>query len=94
VDGVLASCHSSSALDGVFTWVGVPIAEGYQLTFTPIRALYRLLGPERMSSLEFVIDAVAEAGNKGILWSVTMRSSVVAFISLVTLRLAMKRFVF
>ena len=93
VDGVLASCHSSSALDGVFIWLGIPIVEGYQVAFAPIRALYRLLGPERMASLEFVIDAVAEACNSGILWSVTMRSSVVAFLSLVTLRLAMKRFV-
>jgi hypothetical protein len=94
VDGVLASCHSSWALDGVFTWLGVPIAEGYQAAFAPIRALYRLLGPERMASLEFVIDAVADAGNRGILWSVTMRSSVIAFASLVTLRLAMKRIAF
>ena len=92
MDGVLASCHSSSALDGVFTWVGVPIAEGYQVAFTPIRALYRLLGPERMSSLEFVIDAVADAGNRGILWSSTMRGILIAFVSLVTFRLAMKRF--
>jgi len=94
VDGVLASCHSSSALDGVFTWLGVPIEEGYQLAFAPIRALYRLLGPERMASLEFVIDAVAEACNNGhLLWSVTMRSVVIAFVSLVTLRVTMKRFV-
>ena len=94
VDGVLASCHSSSALDGVFIWLGVPIAEGYQLAFAPIRALYRLLGPERMASLEFVIDAVADACNRGILWSSTMRGVLIAFVSLVSFRLAMKHSVF
>jgi hypothetical protein len=47
-----------------------------------------------MASLEFVIDAVAEACNNGhLLWSVTMRSVVIAFVSLVTLRVTMKRFV-
>jgi hypothetical protein len=63
VDGVLASCHSSFALDGLFSLLGVPIAHGYQLVFAPIRALYRFLGPVRMASMEFIIDAVAEAIN-------------------------------
>jgi hypothetical protein len=69
VDGVLASCHSSFALDGLFSLLGVPIAHGYQLVFVPIRVLYRFLGPVRMASMEFIIDAVAEAINTtGISW--------------------------
>jgi len=66
VDGVLASCHSSSALDGLFSLLGVPISHGYQLVFAPIRALYRFLGPARMASMEFVIDAVAGAVNSAV----------------------------
>jgi Hint module len=91
VDGVLASCHSSWALDGVFYWLGIPIADGYQAVFAPIRALYRLVGPARMASVEFIIDAVADVGNKGMLWPGVMQSSAVAFVSLLALRrLAMK----
>lgn len=45
VDGVLDSCHSSSALDGLFAALGVPLPAGYQAAFAPLRTLYRLLGP-------------------------------------------------
>jgi hypothetical protein len=63
VDGVAASCHSSWVLDGAFAALGVSIPAGYQAAFAPIRALYRLLGARRMRALEFIIDAVATAGN-------------------------------
>ena len=69
VDGVAASCHSSSALDGVFRLMGVSVPVGYQTVFAPVRALYRVLGAERMASAEFIIDAVAVAANSGTLFS-------------------------
>ena len=65
VDGVAASCHSSSALDGVFRLMGVSVPDGYQIAFAPVRAMYRALGAERMASVEFIIDAVAVAANSG-----------------------------
>jgi len=65
VDGVAASCHSSSALDRIFELVGVSVPDGYQTAFAPVRALYRVLGAERMASAEFIIDAVAVAANSG-----------------------------
>jgi hypothetical protein len=69
VDGVLASCHSSFAVDGLFSLLGVPLPDGYQFVFAPIRALFRFLGPARMASVEFVIDAVAEAiTTTGVSW--------------------------
>jgi hypothetical protein len=63
VDGVAASCHSSWVLDGAFAALGVSVPAGYQAAFAPLRALYRLLGARRMASVEFIIDAVATAGN-------------------------------
>jgi hypothetical protein len=69
VDGVAASCHSSSALDGVFRLMGVSVPDGYQAVFAPLRAMYRALGADRMASIEFIIDAVASAINTGTLLS-------------------------
>ena len=63
VDGVVASSHSSSALDGLFAALGVSIPDGYQAAFAPLRALYRLVGARRFASLEYIIDAVAEVVN-------------------------------
>ncbi len=65
VDGVAASCHSSWILDRIFELAGVSVPDGYQIAFAPVRALYRVLGAERMASVEFIIDAVAVAGNAG-----------------------------
>jgi hypothetical protein len=65
VDGVAASSHSSSALDGLFELAGVSIPRGYQAAFAPVRALYRALGADRMAAVEFIIDAVAVAANSG-----------------------------
>jgi hypothetical protein len=65
VDGVAASCHSSSALDGVFRLMGVSVPDGYQAVFAPLRAMYRALGADRMAAIEFIIDAAANAANKG-----------------------------
>jgi hypothetical protein len=69
VDGVAASCHSSSALDGIFELMGISIPGGYQAAFAPVRALYRALGADRMAAIEFIIDAGADAVNKGTLFS-------------------------
>jgi hypothetical protein len=69
VDGVAASCHSSSALDGVFRLMGVSIPDGYQAAFAPLRTMYRALGADRMASIEFIVDAVASAANTGTLLS-------------------------
>ncbi len=65
VDGVAASCHSSSALDRIFELAGVSVPVGYQTAFAPVRALFRVLGAERMASADFIIDAVAIAANSG-----------------------------
>jgi hedgehog protein len=70
VDGVAASCHSSSALDGAFRLTGVSVPDGYQAAFAPLRAMYRVIGADRMASIEFIIDAVASAANTGTLLSV------------------------
>jgi len=69
VDGVAASCHSSWALDGLFELTGISVPDGYQAAFAPVRAMYRVLGADRMAAIEFIIDAVAEAGNTGTLFS-------------------------
>lgn len=65
VDGVVASAHSSSALDWVFHCLGMSIPEGYQALFAPVRGVYWVLGHERMASLEWIIDAVAGVMNHG-----------------------------
>lgn len=65
VDGVVASTHSSSALDWVFRWLGMSIPDGYQTLFAPIRGAYWMLGHERMASLEWIIDAGADLMNSG-----------------------------
>ena len=67
VDGVAASCHSSSALDGAFRRMGVSVPDGYQAAFAPLRAMYRALGADRMAAIEFIIDAAANAANTGTL---------------------------
>jgi Hint module len=61
VDGVLASCHSSSVLDGIFETVKVPSDAAYQVAFAPIRWTYGLLGAERMRrwGIEGVLDRIA-----------------------------------
>ncbi len=56
---------SSSALDRIFELAGVSVPVGYQIAFAPVRAIYRVLGAERMASVEFIIDAVAVAANSG-----------------------------
>ena len=66
VDGILASCHSSSMLDDLFYQLGIPIATGYQITFAPIRLLYNLLGPRAFLRIEWIIDEVATICNR---WS-------------------------
>lgn len=63
VDGVIASVHSSSALDWVPKAVGVSNPTGYQALFAPIRAVYRLIGREQMASFELIIDMVADVMN-------------------------------
>lgn len=65
VDGILASCHSSSMLDGLFHKFGIPLATGYQVAFTPIRLLYNMLGPRLFLRLEWIIDAAADVCNGG-----------------------------
>jgi len=62
VDGVQGSCHSAWSLDGLFKAMGIHAATGYQTAFAPIRAVYRMIGAERMLRIEFFIDAVATAG--------------------------------
>jgi hypothetical protein len=64
VDGVAASVHSSSALDGVFRALGVPLPAGYQFCFAPARWAYAALGARRMAAVQVhVIDAVAAVFN-------------------------------
>jgi hypothetical protein len=65
VDGVSASCHSSSFLDGAFAALNIPLPTGYQALYAPVRALYRLLGARRMTALGPVVDAVVDASNRG-----------------------------
>jgi len=65
VDDVAASCHSSSALDGMFEAVGIAIPTGYQALFAPLRVLYRILGAKRMASFDFVFEAGAAVMNGG-----------------------------
>jgi hypothetical protein len=65
VDGVAASCHSSSFLDGAFAALNIPYPAGYQALLAPMRALYRLLGARRMAALGPVVDALVEAANGG-----------------------------
>ena len=60
VDGVLASCHSSAMLDGLFHKLGIPLSTGYQVAFEPIRFLYTLLGPRIFLRLEWILDAGAD----------------------------------
>lgn len=63
VDGVDASSHSSWVLDGAFHALGISIPTGYQTVFAPLRAVYRLLGPQGFSFVEPIVDAVAAWGN-------------------------------
>jgi len=64
VDGVLASCHSSSLFDRVFNLFGIPLSTGYQVVFAPIRLIYRVLGPQIYSGMfERIIDGVAHGIN-------------------------------
>ena len=65
VDGVAASCHSSSFMDGVFAALNIPLPAGYQAMYAPVRALYRLLGARRMAALDPIVDAVVAASNQG-----------------------------
>lgn len=65
VDGILASCHSSSMLDGIFHKFGIPLPTGYQIAFAPIRLLYNILGPRMILRLEWIIDAAADMCNSG-----------------------------
>lgn len=58
VDSVLASCHSSSALDGLFSTLHVPLPAGYQAAFAPFRALYRLVGPSGAEFLQATLGVV------------------------------------
>ena len=60
VDGVLASCHSSAMLDGLFHKLGIPLSTGYQVAFAPIRFLYTLLGPRIFLRFEWILDAGAD----------------------------------
>jgi hypothetical protein len=63
VDNVHVSCHSSSFLDGVFSYFGVNIAKGYQVAFTPIRMLYRISSFKNWIILSSMIDNVADSIN-------------------------------
>lgn len=63
VDGILASCHSSSILDGLFHKFGIPLATGYQTAFAPIRLLYSIVGPQVFLRLEWIIDEAAAMCN-------------------------------
>jgi desert hedgehog protein len=65
VDGVVASCHSSWVFDTLFELLNVNRASGYQTLFAPIRFIYKVVGPKRFASVEFVIDAVAVATVEG-----------------------------
>jgi hypothetical protein len=65
VDGVAASCHSSSFLDGAFEALNIPLPAGYQALYAPVRALHRLLGAHGMTKLAPIIDAVVDASNQG-----------------------------
>jgi Hint module len=87
VDGVLASCHSSSALDDLFHLLDIPIADGYQAVFAPIRALYRVAGPSRMAAFEFVIDAIASAINEGTFWPLLLNSALITLATIESLLL-------
>ena len=63
VDGVVASSHSGSALDGVFKALHISIPVGYQALFAPVRTLYRTVGPESMRMLEPIVESVAVVMN-------------------------------
>jgi hypothetical protein len=63
VDGVVASAHSSSALDGVFEALGISIPSGYQAVFAPLRLLYRALGADFMRWAHPLVDYVASFAN-------------------------------
>jgi hypothetical protein len=65
VDGVAASCHSSSFMDVAFAALGVPLPAGYQAMYAPVRALYRVLGARAMAALDPVVDAAVAASNRG-----------------------------
>ena len=66
VDGILASCHSSSMLDGFLYALGIEnLATGYQIAFAPIRFVYTLLGPKMFLKFEWILDAGAEIFNRG-----------------------------
>lgn len=64
VNRILASVHSSSALDQFFDAFGIPLPLGYQALFAPVRLLYRSLGARKMASLEWIIDGVASVMNQ------------------------------
>ena len=64
VDGVAASVHSTWALEVVFEVLGVPLPVGYQALFAPVRGMYKALGASSQRRMEWIINAVAEAGNR------------------------------
>jgi len=62
VDGVAASAHSDWFLDGVLAPASQDVV--YQALFLPVRALYRLIGPEWTETIAErwgVVDAVRDA---------------------------------
>ncbi|MGD9509143.1 MAG: hypothetical protein AB7I59_24475 [Geminicoccaceae bacterium] len=62
VDGVAASAHSDWFLDGVLSPAGQDVV--YQAMFLPVRALYRVIGPEWTETIAErwgVVDAVRDA---------------------------------
>jgi len=62
VNDVAASCHSSWALDGLFSMMGVSAATGYQAAFAPIRFVYRIAGAKAMAAVHVAFDPIIEAG--------------------------------
>ncbi len=75
VDGVATSAHSSSRLDGFFAFIGIDIPIGYQMAFSPIRMLYRVLGASQMRKLHWIVDIVANTANKPVLQQETLKST-------------------
>jgi hypothetical protein len=59
VDGVVASCHSSSFADAAFERLGVSLPAGYQALFAPLRALYRAIGPAAAEWVQGTVGAAA-----------------------------------